>query len=447
MRSMFRGVLVALVTVFALGAVASASASASVWEACLNGHTRTGAKYEDARCTKEAGTGEFEWLPIEKSYASTFEGGEQRIELTATKTVISCSGVTGAGSIAASGESEVSKLVYTGCKISTANCPIVRTKGQANGTVELAALKSKIVSAGDEIVPASGSTFAELEIAKEEKEGKAKGACGVLAVKDPLSGSIVAKVEGEALNFQGKGALTLFGLKAEYLGKMTQKLVGGNAYRQGPGVVWETCSNEKAGIDTKYEDAKCSKASGTGKFEWAPVEKAFGYTAKGGTQIFFLPAGVRIECSSLAEEGSITPEGDGAITSVAYHECRINLSGCPVVKSAGASNGTIAPPSFKTKLVTREAEGKQVMEDEITPGEGEEFFELEIGKEEEGGKAKGACGILPTKSEVKGIIDAKVVGEVLEYEGRGSLKWDGSPSTLEGEVTQKLENGSAFRTS
>lgn len=449
MRSKFRSVLVALVAMFVVGAIASTSASAfskPVWEVCSTENPGTGIKYEDSQCAKESGTGEFAWAPVTKELKLTSAGGHQEIVVSTTPTtsIVTCEKVEGTGNIKPNGKGEIANLLYTGCKINITGCAIVKTKGQPNGTIDISALKSTVTSAGDEITPASGSTFATVEIGKKEKEnGEAEKACGVLETKDQLNGTIVAVVEGETLNFKGGGALTLKGIKSEYLGKVTQKLENGSAFREST-PVWEGCLNEKSGTHTKYEDSKCTKKSGTGTFEWMPIEKSLPYTAEGGAQMFKTSAGVVIECSGVAAAGNIQPGGRGLTTSITYHGC--TLAGCPIVKSHGQENNIIKIVKLSSALGREEIEGKSVLEDEITPEVGSLFVTVELGKKEKAnGEVEGSCGALEAKEELKGTILATVEGESLVFEGRGTLTLGSFPTSYRGTVAQKLESGNAFR--
>jgi hypothetical protein len=70
MRSRFRIVLVASLAVFAVGAIASASASAQTWEECAEGHK----EFKTSLCTEAAGTGPFGWQEITTAKKVTSSG-------------------------------------------------------------------------------------------------------------------------------------------------------------------------------------------------------------------------------------------------------------------------------------------------------------------------------------------------------------------------------------
>jgi hypothetical protein len=236
--------LLSLLAVFAVGAIASGSASALVWEECLNEHLGTGTKYTTSSCTTISATGTWEWMPITEELQVTSEGGVQELILnTSPNIIITCQKLLDKGNIKPGGLDLTESLLYHECKINITPCPIVKTKGQPNGLIEVGPLKSKLITletegkllVENEFTPDERTNFVVLEIGKEENaKGEAKGICGALGTTKPeVTGTVVAMPEGEVLNFEGKGTLKTAGIESKYVGKDTQKLVNGHAFRAG----------------------------------------------------------------------------------------------------------------------------------------------------------------------------------------------------------------------
>jgi hypothetical protein len=236
--SKIKVLLLSVLAVFAVSAIASASASALVWEACLES-SGTHTKYEDSHCKKELSTGKFEWMAIEEALAVTSSGGEQLLEIPSAGIKITCSALTSEGEIKTEGKDFAKKLLYTGCKINIAGCEVVKTAGKANKEIEVVNLNTELSTLTlsgklltvDLFVPKEPPTFVVLEIGQKEKEGKAEKACGVLAVKDEVKGSVTGMVEGQKLAFTGEGSLTTDGLASEYKGEDNQVLTNGKLFR------------------------------------------------------------------------------------------------------------------------------------------------------------------------------------------------------------------------
>jgi hypothetical protein len=214
--------------------------SPRTWEECLNEHTGTGTKYLDSHCKEESVSGTWEWMPIEKELSVTSEGGAQTFTIPSAGTTITCQKILDDGNLLPEGKSGITKILYHECTINIAGCSVVKTAGQPNGLIEMPpTLKTELVSltagekllAVDLVAPATPPTFVVLEVGKKEKEGKAEGACGVLAVKDEVKGTFTAMVEGQNLNFVGEGTLTIDGLSSEYRGEDKQTLTNGNLFR------------------------------------------------------------------------------------------------------------------------------------------------------------------------------------------------------------------------
>ena len=243
--SRIKALMLGVLAVFAIGAIASASASASVWEECLEKEI-VGTKYTDNHCATESGTGTFGWMPISKELKITSKGATQLLELqTNPAIIITCKKVIDAGALKAGGEDEVNKLEYKECSINIAGCAVVKgSTGDTNGTISVKSLiKTKLLTleisgkllVEDEFKPkneAEEEVFVELEIGKKENAKKeAEGACGVLPVKVKVKGNTVAMVEGQNLSFEGTGTLTAAGIAAKYLGLVENVLEDGKLFR------------------------------------------------------------------------------------------------------------------------------------------------------------------------------------------------------------------------
>jgi hypothetical protein len=231
--------MLSLLAVFAVAAIASSSASALVWEACLKEHL-TGTLYKDSHCKEESATGTWSWMPIEESFAVTSKGEKQELALPTAGITIICTSVEDAGTIEPSGKDKTSKILYKGCTITgVGTCPIVKSKGKPNEEIEVTSLVTELQTqtVGTKLLvvdlfqPEKGEIFVELEIGKKEEGGEAKGACGVLSTKDPVKGTVKGMVEGQRLVFTGEGTLTTFGLVSEYKGLDDQVLTNGNLFR------------------------------------------------------------------------------------------------------------------------------------------------------------------------------------------------------------------------
>jgi len=241
-----RVLLMSLLAAFAVGALASASASAApFWEVCEVGPTtEPPAKFDNHRCNtqvKPLSEREWEWKKLEagKSYAVKSKGGAQKLILnTSPQIIITCTAVKDKGNIkgGAPGTDEVTELEYTGCTINIVGCAVVKTAGAPNGTIVVPPpLKTELFEEGgvikDRVSPNAGTLFVTIEIGKKEKNGKAEEKCGVLPVKNEVKGTAVGKVEGENLRFAGEGTLTVSGIESKLEGLDEQELENGWAFR------------------------------------------------------------------------------------------------------------------------------------------------------------------------------------------------------------------------
>jgi hypothetical protein len=240
MMTRVKMLLLSVLAVFAVGAIASASASALVWEECLNETVHSGTKYTDSHCKTESAAGTWEWMPIEKELKGTSEDVNQTLTIPSAGITITCKKVLGEGDILPGGKGEITKLLYHECTINITGCTVVKTAGQPNGLIEVPAplkielstltISGKLLTV-DLIEPHTPPTYVVIELGKKETGGKAEGACGVLAVKDEVKGTVQAMLEGEKFAFTGEGTLTTDGLASEYKGGGEVKLVNGNLFR------------------------------------------------------------------------------------------------------------------------------------------------------------------------------------------------------------------------
>src|ERR1700726_78756 len=126
-------VLLSLLAVFAIGAVASASASAfsKEWQVCKEAGTE---EFETNKCAKKASGGKFSWVSLTgtESLATTSTGGA--FELKAGVKTIKCTAVTDKGNIKAAGADEATEIKFTGCTTGQAGCN-VKSAGEPNGTI------------------------------------------------------------------------------------------------------------------------------------------------------------------------------------------------------------------------------------------------------------------------------------------------------------------------
>ena len=234
--------MLGMLAAFAVGAVASASASAAplVWEVCLEEKITT-TKYQDSKCSKEEAAGKFGWMPIEVTLNITATGGKQELALPGPGIKITCEKVKSAGNIKTGGKDEVTELKYEECKINIAGCEVVKSVGsKVKTTIEVPPpLKTELRSIEKgtallviDLFEGKEGKFVVLEIGKKENaKGEAEGACGVLPTKVEVSGMADGMPEGEALNFIGEGTLKAAGFAAEYRGNTTQKLENGKTFR------------------------------------------------------------------------------------------------------------------------------------------------------------------------------------------------------------------------
>ncbi len=192
----------ALVAVFALGALVAGSASAKPEIGrCVAVSPGTG-KYTDANCTKKAkpvGTGDHNFVKglVKRGFKATT--GEAFLEGASGIKVV-CSSSVATGTIEKSGKgAEKVSSVYSGCGIPafglTCNSP-----GKSAGTIETFMLKGKLgyinkkskpKQVGGELRPETGTVFAEFECTSavfiSVHEGKEKGGNCIINHQYPIN--------------------------------------------------------------------------------------------------------------------------------------------------------------------------------------------------------------------------------------------------------------------
>ncbi len=239
----FRNLLVCLVAVLALGAVASASASAFDYEVCEKGGTE---KFETNKCAKTSSSGEFSFkkvvAPAEPATTST--GGE--FELKASGKSVHCTAVTDKGKIKAGGADEATEIKFTGCKNDPKTCT-AESPGAAKGTIIVTDIPTQLV---ERVNPSTkgkvlADEFKSKTNAKGEKEfvtlefDKEGAACPeypTTKVKGQVAAEVTNLANGEiSLDFvlpelEGN-TLEAFGEPASLDGKVESSLASGAASR------------------------------------------------------------------------------------------------------------------------------------------------------------------------------------------------------------------------
>jgi len=234
--------MLSLLAVFAVGAVASSSASALLWWVCLAGMGTT--EYTNAECRTQQMGGGFvlQLLPLNMRLNIESKGvGNQVLKVpTLGGLEIVCTAVTDTGWIenngaAMNGIDEAASIKYTGCTVvkPTGGCG-VKTAGLAAGNITVSNVKTKLVTftgggIGDQFGE-TGTTFVALEIGKSENATTKKFtvACGTIPLAgQKVEGQVVAKVEASGkLDFtepaQEGSNLKVAGQAATYIGEVEQ---------------------------------------------------------------------------------------------------------------------------------------------------------------------------------------------------------------------------------
>jgi hypothetical protein len=248
--SRVRVLMLSLLAVFAVGAAASASASALLWWECSKNPGGMGTKYTNSKC-ETTGSGEFELLlaPLNVKLKVVSKGGSQVLKVPGLGGLeLLCKTVKDKGWIenngaASNGIDEIEELDFLECTVVTpAQSPKCEVKkvGTAQGSIVINNLETKLVTftgggIGDLVKKAGSTTFVELEVGKEENTStkKFKKACGVVpTAAQKVEGQVVAKVEASGkLNFtnpaQEGSSLEMGNFAATYVGEVENEMEGG----------------------------------------------------------------------------------------------------------------------------------------------------------------------------------------------------------------------------
>jgi hypothetical protein len=240
MSSRVKVLMLSLLAVFAVGAVASASASALLWWVCL---AKANGKYETNKCNSEGAKKEYEkqLLPLGVQLKITSKGGTQLLKVAAIPLEISCKTVKDEGWIenntaASNGIDQATKIEYLECVVLHHSTCKVKSPGLPVGKITLKNIPTKLVTnsgvMGDQFGE-TGATFVKLELGETENgAGELETACGVLPLEATVTGKVVGKVEASGkLNFtepaQTGSALEVNGFAAEYVGVVENEMEGG----------------------------------------------------------------------------------------------------------------------------------------------------------------------------------------------------------------------------
>jgi hypothetical protein len=239
MMSRMKVMLLSLLAVFAIGAIASASASALIWAQCS---PETGGRFSSqTNCeslTTGGGTG-WEFLPLLATAANpllvpTKGKGNQKLSVSSGAFVIECTNLKDSddrwneGS-PLNGKDLLLEGVYTGCTVTKPGpntCLVVHSPGAPNGTISLAEkIPSRLVTIGgviyEEEEQNANKEFVTIEA--EETVGSGKP-CGVAKLVNKVKGSVIGEIPFMSLvtKFAGKSGskpLEMNTLPAEYNGE------------------------------------------------------------------------------------------------------------------------------------------------------------------------------------------------------------------------------------
>ncbi len=275
MSTIFRKTLICLVAVFAVAAIASASASAG--PTCvpnLGGPFKC--EFEVQKCEAVAGgiftngtcevvgaggfgeAGALEKLAAGKKrlVTSKIKPGTEFV-LKASGIEVKCKSATDTGTITggAPGTDEATTIMFDECTTSIPGC-LVKTATKTAGNILVSNIKTKLVegektSGGPKVVAdefagkGEEEEFVTLEFGKKEKGGKLEEKCSATI---PLTAKVVGKVfaisqeEGLPLVgllkfptgglFKPKTTLKVFGLAAELTGEEEETGVGGGKVKE-----------------------------------------------------------------------------------------------------------------------------------------------------------------------------------------------------------------------
>ncbi|HWY91141.1 MAG TPA: hypothetical protein VNY31_10765 [Solirubrobacteraceae bacterium] len=239
--------MLSLLAAFAVGAVASASASAASleWEVCeeLAGPgVEPPTKYDNHKCNTQIealAKRKWEWRLLTGEYL-TLSKGTKEFKLEVGGKVIACSGVTDHGFILAGGKDDATKIVFTGCKAGPNGCKAKSAGGVAE-TIEVTNIKTQLETIGGKLVDKfeQKTVGTTKEFVTLEFEGATCAGEGF--VKTKVKGNVAAECKNLAngnveLNFPKPAIaqtpkLEAFGLEATLTGTTEEELENGWAHR------------------------------------------------------------------------------------------------------------------------------------------------------------------------------------------------------------------------
>jgi hypothetical protein len=231
--SRIKVIMVAMLAVFALGAVASASASAApVWEECAGTGTLKGPLCEPGS------TGTAGWVEVKVAKAVTSSGGE--FILKAGTNEVKCTKVTDKGTVGPGSVDLAEEIKFEDCTTATKGCE-VKNKGGTLGTVVVTEIPTKLEEIEGKVV----DTFSQKTVGttKEfvtlEFSGSTCSAAGYTTTK--VKGDVAAEVKNETngtvtLTFPKTAIpvatkLEAFGVSATLSGSDNEKLASGVGLR------------------------------------------------------------------------------------------------------------------------------------------------------------------------------------------------------------------------
>jgi hypothetical protein len=256
MRITFRRTLICLLAVFAVGAVASASASAAFkleWQTCQE---KAGGKFENHGCVKEGTTKTFEWetlgAGVTKKVTSKIKSAT--FVLTVGTKIITCKSATDKGAITGGspGTDEATTIEFDECKTTETTCLVKSAGSPAKaGIIIVTNIKTKLVK-GTSKAPAevvadefagkgAEEEFVKLEFGEKEnattKKLETPCAGGKYPSPTTVKGKVYAIVGTSSLTFPTGGlkaplnTLEAFTAKAELVGEEEETLENGWAIR------------------------------------------------------------------------------------------------------------------------------------------------------------------------------------------------------------------------
>jgi hypothetical protein len=234
--SRFKLIMMSVVAMFAVGAFASASASAitPVFLVCLE-KAGSGKKFEERNCSKESGSGKFELVEVTEFLKVNGTSGVSTLKgtLLSAEIIITCKKDNFTGEIGPKGLSK-GTVTYEECEAGNSkekftSCEVPNIKFTFIDQL----IENKAGGIEDEFKPAeAGKPFVEIEI--KNKTGKT---CAEKS-KEPVVGTQNAEVESSSLG-------------AKLLRELTFKPAGSNLTYDGEPATYEG----KVSIDLNNDDS------------------------------------------------------------------------------------------------------------------------------------------------------------------------------------------------